>query len=464
MNSIYNIPVVILAGGLATRLYPLTNNIPKSLISINGKFMLAHQLDILKEQNISNVFLCISHLGEMIQQQFGTEYLGIKLHYSFDGPNLIGTGGAIRQILPKLSDTFFVLYGDSYVSTNYSSILEFFNNYTDKGLMTICCNENKYDTSNVIFKNDKILVYDKKIKLPEMRYIDYGMSLFRKSAFDLYLNNHRFDLSDVQHNLAKENQLLGYEIKQRLYEMGSVNGLSDLTTLLKEKNMSEWIMKNEAYKPTMDTETIQKSIDGIVQQTNTKIVLNNVQLDVINFDTEYYQKYVDNYNKRWFFLESGKENYRFLTYISSLFSNQIIIDIGSDRGASAVSLATNKSNKIYSFDIVNSRNIDFSEISNIIFCEDNIQECPKYNPLILVSSVIFLDVSPHDGIFETNFYNFLLTNKYKGILFLDDIHLNPGMESFWNNINYKKFDITKYGHWSGTGMVIFNDTTEVELS
>ena len=213
----------------------------------------------------------------------------------------------------------------------------------------------------------------------------------------------------------------------------------------------------------MNEEDIKKAIDGIVQQTDVKIVLNNTQLDEINFNTNYYQQYVDDYVKQWFFLNSGKEHYRLLMHIVNSISKQIIIDIGTHMGASALSLATNKNNHVYSFDIGNFRKVNFSDISNITFCEDNVEECPKYNPLILTSSLIFLDVSPHDGVFETKFYNFLSENKYKGLLGLDDIHLNPEMESFWNNIKHKKFDLTSYGHWSGTGMVSFNGITEITL-
>ena len=228
--------------------------------------------------------------------------------------------------------------------------------------------------------------------------------------------------------------------------------------------MSEWTIKNRAYKPEMSEEQIQNAIEGVVQQTNTKIVLNNGQLDTIDLNTEYYQRHVDDYVKQWFFLNSSKEHYRFLVYLVSLFSNQIITDIGTHKGGSAVALASNPNNQVYSFDIENQITVDLSDIPNIHLLEANVAEYPKYNPLILSSSIIFLDTSPHEGVFETSFYNILSNNNYKGILCLDDIHLGAGMESFWNNIKHRKYDITSYGHFSGTGIVVFNDTTEIILS
>ena len=108
-----NIPVAILAGGLATRLRPITEKIPKSLVPVAGRPFLAHQLEMLHARGIRRVVLCIGFLGEMIQREFGNEAFGIQLDYSFDGEKLLGTGGAIQRALPRLGSEFFILYGDS---------------------------------------------------------------------------------------------------------------------------------------------------------------------------------------------------------------------------------------------------------------------------------------------------------------------------------------------------------------
>src|ERR1700761_5880357 len=120
------IPVAILAGGLATRLRPITEKIPKSLVPVAGEPFLAHQLRLLHARGIRRAVLCIGHLGEMIQHDFGNEASGVKLEYSFDGEKLLGTGGAIKRALPKLGDEFFVLYGDSYLPIPYAPVAEYF--------------------------------------------------------------------------------------------------------------------------------------------------------------------------------------------------------------------------------------------------------------------------------------------------------------------------------------------------
>ena len=251
-----DIPVAILAGGLATRLRPITEKIPKSLILVAGKPFLAHQLELLKSRGVQRAVLCIGYLGKMIQAEFRDgEKFGVKLDYSFDssrrndlprrnetetgatmdGKKLLGTGGAIKRALPLLGEEFFVLYGDSYLPVEYAPIAEFFRHSGKLGCMTVYRNEGKYDTSNVVFAGGEIKVYDKKAKLPEMRHIDYGLSLFKRAAFDSYPAGRPFDLAEVMGKLVRERQLAGYEVRERFYEIGSPAGLAELETLLQSK-------------------------------------------------------------------------------------------------------------------------------------------------------------------------------------------------------------------------------------
>ena len=233
--SLSPIPVAILAGGLATRLRPITEKIPKSLVPVAGQPILAHQLEMLHAQGIRHAVLCIGFLGEMIQHEFGPEAYGVKLDYSFDGEKLLGTGGAIKRALPKLGKEFFILYGDSYLPIPYAPVADFFQRSGKPGLMTVYHNEGKYDTSNVVFRDGEIVVYDKKIKSPEMRHIDYGLSLFKASVFEAYAADQVFDLAEVMGKLVREKQLAGYEVRERFYEMGSPAGLAELETLLRSK-------------------------------------------------------------------------------------------------------------------------------------------------------------------------------------------------------------------------------------
>ena len=234
------IPVAILAGGLATRLRPITEKIPKSLVPVAGKPFLSHQLELLRSRGIRHAVLCIGYLGEMIQRDFGDgAAYGVKLDYSFDGPKLLGTGGAIKRALPMLGQEFFVLYGDSYLPIEYRPIAEFFRRSGRLGLMTVYRNEGRYDTSNVVFADGEIKVYDKKIRLPEMRHIDYGLSLFKASVFDSYSAEKPFDLAEVMGKLVREKQLAGYEVRERFYEMGSPAGLNELEILLKASSRND---------------------------------------------------------------------------------------------------------------------------------------------------------------------------------------------------------------------------------
>ena len=232
---ILQMPVAILAGGLATRLRPITEKIPKSLVPVAGRPFLAHQLELLRARGIRRVVLCIGYLGEMIQREFGKEAYGIELEYSFDGEKLLGTGGAIKRALPKLGGEFFILYGDSYLPIEYAPVAEAFHRSGKLGLMTVYHNEGKYDTSNVVYGNGEIVVYDKKARLPEMRHIDYGLSLFKSSVFEAYAADQVFDLAQVMGRLVREKQLAGYEVPERFYEMGSPAGLAELETLLARK-------------------------------------------------------------------------------------------------------------------------------------------------------------------------------------------------------------------------------------
>ena len=237
MISPLDIPVAILAGGLATRLRPVTEKIPKSLIPVAGKPFLAHQLELLRSRGIRRAVLCVGYLGEMIQRQFGDgSAFDVKLDYSFDEPKLLGTGGAIKRALPLLGDEFFVLYGDSYLPVDHRPIAEFFRRSGKLGCMTVYRNEGRYDTSNVVFRDGSIVVYDKKNRLPEMHHIDYGLSLFQATVFNAFPAGEPFDLAEVMGKLVQERQLAGYEVHERFYEIGSPAGLAELESLLQSKS------------------------------------------------------------------------------------------------------------------------------------------------------------------------------------------------------------------------------------
>ena len=178
------LPVAILAGGLATRLGALTAKVPKSLIQIAGEPFVAHQLRLLQSSGIQQVILCVGHLGEMIEDAVGDgSAYGVKVEYSYDGETLLGTAGAIRTALIQVGRKFFRMYGDSYLACDYAAIEREFLQSGKLGLMTVFRNDGRWDASNVEFEAGRILAYSKKNRTSRMRYIDYGLGVFRAEAF-----------------------------------------------------------------------------------------------------------------------------------------------------------------------------------------------------------------------------------------------------------------------------------------
>ena len=227
-------PAVILAGGLATRLRPVTDQIPKALIDVNGQPFLWHQLQLLRRSGIFHVFLLVGYLGEQIRNTFGDgSQLGIQLEYSFDGPVLLGTGGAIRRALPLLPERFFVLYGDSYLTCDYRAIESAFVQSGLPGLMTVYRNKGLYDKSNVEYDGSHIVCYDKLHHTSAMHHIDYGLGAFRRSVFTALPYGEKVDLANAYQELLKAQKLAAYEVHERFHEIGSPEGLQDTIDFLK---------------------------------------------------------------------------------------------------------------------------------------------------------------------------------------------------------------------------------------
>lgn len=227
------LPVAILAGGLATRLRPLTETVPKVLIEVAGKPFLEHQLAGLREQGVEEVVLCVGFLGESIRERYGDgRSHGIHIGYSFDGPKLLGTGGAIRKALPLLGEAFFVMYGDSYLTIDFAEVENAFRSLGKPGLMTLFHNRDLWDTSNVCYADGSIKRYDKVLRDPEMQHIDYGLSVFKSEVFAEYPADEPLDLARVMRTLVDRGEMAGFEARERFYEIGSHAGLQELNELL----------------------------------------------------------------------------------------------------------------------------------------------------------------------------------------------------------------------------------------
>ena len=223
------LPIAILAGGLATRLRPITQHIPKSLVDVVDRPFAEHQIELLREHGVTDVVFLLGHLGRMVEEALGDgSRFGVRIRYVFDGGAPLGTGGAVRQARPLLGPEFFVLYGDSYLECDYQGIARAFAASGKAGLMTVCRNEDRWDTSNVLLAEDgRILRYDKRQPSPGMRHIDYGLGVFRAAAFDCYDPGTPIDLAVVYQDLLARGELAAFEVAGRFYEIGSPSGLEE---------------------------------------------------------------------------------------------------------------------------------------------------------------------------------------------------------------------------------------------
>jgi NDP-sugar pyrophosphorylase family protein len=223
-----SLPVAILAGGLATRLRPVTEKIPKSLVDIGGKPFLIRQLEYLKCQGITRVVLCLGYLGDQVEKVVGKgSDFALEVSYSYDGPNLLGTGGALRQALPLLGEQFFVFYGDSYLPIDFQAVEQSFLLSSKPALMTVLKNNGQWDKSNVLFRDSNIVEYNKQTPKSEMIHIDYGLGVLTNSVLENSPINKPFDLADIYHELSGQGLLAGYEVFDRFYEIGSHKGLQE---------------------------------------------------------------------------------------------------------------------------------------------------------------------------------------------------------------------------------------------
>jgi NDP-sugar pyrophosphorylase family protein len=232
-------PIAVLAGGLGTRLYPVTKTLPKSLIEVDGVPFVAHQLKLFARRGIRRVVFCVGYLGEQIEDfvKDGSRF-GVVAKFSYDGAQLRGTGGAIKHALPLLGDEFLVTYGDSYLDISYDDVVEAFRAGRAPALMTVFQNHDHWDKSNVEFGDGRVVRYNKKNRTSQMRHIDYGLLAMCPAAFAGWENTESFDLALPLGHLAAAGKLTAFEVRMRFYEVGSMSGIADLAEYLKSRNVS----------------------------------------------------------------------------------------------------------------------------------------------------------------------------------------------------------------------------------
>jgi NDP-sugar pyrophosphorylase family protein len=197
-------------------------------------------LRLLKSNGVSQVVVCVGFLGEMVRDVVKNGHsFGLDVHYSFDGPALLGTAGALKRALPGLGKAFLTLYGDSYLLCDYAGVAREFEASGKQALMTVFRNEGQWDTSNVEFEDGVILAYDKKERTPRMKFIDYGLGAFTAKAFDRVPADKAFDLAELYGEILADGELAGMEVKQRFYEIGSPAGLEETARFIASQGVGK---------------------------------------------------------------------------------------------------------------------------------------------------------------------------------------------------------------------------------
>ena len=234
------LPVAILAGGMATRLGDVGRVTPKSLVDVAGKPFIAHQLHLLRQHGRTDVVLCTGHLGSQLEEVVGdgSKY-GVCVRYSNDGPNLLGTGGALRHALPLLGEAFLALYGDSYLECDYGDVERAFLTNGRPALLTVFRNHDRWDRSNVLCLNGLIVRYSKTHRTPDMQHIDYGLAAMRAETLLTYPNGEALDLARVYEDLVARDALAAYEVSTRFYEIGTPSGLAETRQYLAQREAGE---------------------------------------------------------------------------------------------------------------------------------------------------------------------------------------------------------------------------------
>jgi NDP-sugar pyrophosphorylase family protein len=227
-QRIAEVSAAVLAGGTATRLRPITETIPKAMVEVAGRPFIDHQLDLLRRHGVRRVVLCLGYRGEQVEAHLGDgASRGLDVRYAYDGPRLLGTGGALKRAAPLLGDVFWVLYGDSYMDIDYAAVLADFLSKGALGLMTVLRNDDRWDRSNVVFRDGRLVRYDKRNRTADMAHIDYGVGLLRAAALDRIPADSPYDLADLYHQLVEEGSMVGYEVTERFYEIGTPEALEE---------------------------------------------------------------------------------------------------------------------------------------------------------------------------------------------------------------------------------------------
>jgi NDP-sugar pyrophosphorylase family protein len=230
--------LLILAGGMGTRIRALlAEGLPKSLVPVDGEPFVDRQMRLIARKGFRKVVFCVGYAAEPLIERLGNgSDFGLQIDYSSDGDGLLGTAGAIKKALRSTKDEdVAVMYGDSYLDVEYMPIYETFKQSNKNALITVYRNDGKLIKSNMLLRNGSILAYDKSAAAPkDMAHVDFGLSFYKRAVFES-VTDVPMDLSVITQKLIAENQLAGYEVTTRFYEVGTPEGVRDLESYLAGK-------------------------------------------------------------------------------------------------------------------------------------------------------------------------------------------------------------------------------------
>lgn len=237
MKKLSEIQVVVLMGGLGTRLKEFTKECPKPLVDVCGTPFFDYQLNLMKNWGFRKFVFLIGYRAEMIEEYYGdgSKY-GISIEYCYDGETLLGTGGAVRRALSRLEEDFLLMYGDSFMDIDFEETIYRYFRGKEQGmhaLMTVLKNGNRFDKSNVVVQDRKLVLYDKHHPTPEMDYIDYGVCVYERSLFEAYEENVKFDVAEIQNRLSLAGEMAVHIVTKRFYEIGNPDSLAEFKSYVK---------------------------------------------------------------------------------------------------------------------------------------------------------------------------------------------------------------------------------------
>jgi MurNAc alpha-1-phosphate uridylyltransferase len=231
------VQVLVLAGGLGTRMWPQTATVPKALLPVTGRPFAEHQVELLVANGIDDIVFAIAYRGGMIRSALGDgRRWGVRIRYSDEGAHARGTGGAVRRFAASAmaDEVFAVLYGDSYLRIDYPAVWEAYSRNRAPTLITVLENRDRWDTSNAAFAADGSLLYRKGAGgRGGMHHIDCGLSVLSREVVLERIPPHGIsDLADLFAELGEQGELAGYEVRERFYEIGSKRGIAELDAFL----------------------------------------------------------------------------------------------------------------------------------------------------------------------------------------------------------------------------------------